>query len=297
MKKIKLPDLKDPENRFKVFLIVGAILVAGLFFFSAGITLSSNPTFCGKACHNMAPEWETWKKSSHAAVTCYSCHGDRNPIYFFRMKLLADPVGAVSSILNTYEKPINKDDEVSQHEIKLNRCLRCHSPAKRKFTPRLGLNVTSAMHMKHIRAGLRCTTCHNRITHLGAENYEPLKSEWKEAKGFKYKNFLTMKQGCFRCHSVNPAERDRETEKIIKNGKVPPKACTTCHNKDFKLPTGHNQLAWRSEHGPVAKSNFNYCFGCHDAGAKFDNKGKPWCTLCHDQDAVSGFKQQAALQH
>ncbi len=30
---IKMPDLKDPDTKFKVLLIVGAILVAGLFFF------------------------------------------------------------------------------------------------------------------------------------------------------------------------------------------------------------------------------------------------------------------------
>ncbi len=241
----------------------------------------------------MAPEWETWKKSSHSKITCYSCHGDRNPIYFFRMKLLADPVGAVSSILNTYEKPINKDNEVSQHEIKRNRCERCHTNDNRKFTFPKGIIMN---HKAHKKAGLRCTNCHNRITHLGAENYEPLKSQWKEARGFKYKNFITMKQGCFRCHSVNPAERDPETEKVIKNGKIPPKACTTCHNKYFNLPIGHSQPDWRSKHKDVARRDFSYCFGCHDAGAKFDNKGKPWCTVCHDDAKVASFKQQMAEQ-
>jgi len=289
--KLKLPDLKDENSRFKALLLLGAVAFLALFLFAVAMPLASNPTFCGKACHNMAPEWETWKKSSHAAVTCYSCHGSRNYVTFFKEKLLEDPIGAISSILDTYEKPINKEDEYSQTHLPANRCLRCHSPSKRKFTPRLGLNITSTMHLKHLDAGLQCTTCHNRITHLGAENYEPLKSEWEESKGFKYKNFLTMKQGCFRCHSGNANERNNETLAIIKNGKVPPKRCTTCHNSDFNLPKGHNQFDWRKKHGPVARQDFSYCFGCHDAGAQFDNNGKPWCTLCHDDPKVASFKQ------
>ena len=293
MFKIKLPDFKDPIIKFQATLIVGAIAVAGLFMVAAGITLSSNPTFCGKACHNMNPEYQTWMRSSHAKITCYSCHGDRSYVVFFRNKLLIDPIGAISSILNTYEKPINKDDELSQVEIQRNRCERCHDVYTRKFTYSRGIWMN---HQAHLAAGLRCTTCHNRITHLGAENYEPLKSEWPEAKGFKYKNFLTMKQGCFRCHSSNPAERNQETLAIITNGKTPPQACTTCHTKDFNLPTGHAETNWRTQHGAVAKQNFSYCFGCHDAGAKFDNNGKPWCTVCHDASKVASFKQQESAQ-
>jgi hypothetical protein len=274
-------------------LILGAIVVIILFFFASGLTLSSNPTFCGVACHNMNPEWQAWKKSSHAKVTCYSCHGDRSYIYFFRMKLFVDPIGAVSSILNTYEKPINKDNEVALHEIKRNRCERCHTNENRKFTFSKGIWMN---HEAHKQAGIRCTVCHNRITHLGAEQYEPLKSEWKEARGFRYKNFFTMKEGCLRCHSSNPAERDKEALELIENGKKPPTACTTCHTKDFDLPKGHDNPNWRTEHPTTAKQDFSYCFSCHDAGAKFDNKGKPWCTVCHDDVTVSKFKQQAALQ-
>jgi len=295
------PDFSDPDIRFKYLLYAGAFVVFGLFAFAAGLPLSSNPTFCGKACHNMAPEWETWKKSSHAKITCYACHGSRSYVVFFRNKLLVDPIGAVKSILNTYEKPINEHNHVSQEEITMDRCERCHANENRKFTFTRGIYMN---HEAHKEAGINCTICHNRITHKGAEEYEPIKS-WPETKEaakkegeekFEYKNFLTMKQGCFRCHSSSPENRDEETLKKIQNGKKPPTACTTCHTKDFDLPVGHGSNNWRTEHGAVARQNFAYCFKCHDAGAKFDNHGRPWCTLCHADDKVATFKQQLTAQ-
>lgn len=289
---IKLPNLKDPDTKFIAILSLGAVVVVALFLFAIAMPLASNPTFCGKACHNMAPEWETWKKSSHAAVTCYACHGDRNYVTFFREKLIKDPLGIFSQVLNTYEKPINKESEYSQADLPRERCERCHTNENRKFTFTKGIYMN---HEAHKAAGLQCSTCHNRITHLGAENYEPLKSEWEEAKGFKYENFLEMKEGCFRCHSANPAERNEETLKIIENDKTPPQACTTCHTKDFNLPSGHGQKDWRSNHGSVAKRDFTYCFSCHDGGAKFDNEGKPWCTVCHDSEKADSFKKQASI--
>jgi nitrate/TMAO reductase-like tetraheme cytochrome c subunit len=289
------PNGGNPARGFRLLLVVGAIAVFGLFFFAFAITIASNPTFCGVACHNMNPEWQTWKKSSHAAVTCYGCHGDRSYFTFFKEKIIMDPIGAVSSIRNTYEKPINKESEYSQTHLPANRCLRCHSPENRKFTSRRGLNITSKMHVKHLKAGLFCSTCHNRVVHSGAEKYEPLKSEWEEAKGFKYKDFLTMSDGCRRCHSRSTETRDPETLAQIKNGATPPSLCPTCHTPDFKLPNGHGKPNWSTDHGAEANRNFNYCFDCHDAGKKFDSNGKPWCTVCHDNSKVREFKQKAGL--
>lgn len=286
---MRLPDLRNPEARFRLLLYGGVISIIGLFAFAAGLPLSSNPTFCGKACHSQNPEYQTWKKSSHAKITCYACHGDTSPPVFLRNKLLIDSMGLFKEIFQSYEKPINAESKYSQEHLPAARCKRCHANENRKFTFSKGIYMN---HGAHDAAGIQCTVCHNRVVHKGAEEFEPLKSEWEEAKGFEYENFLTMKEGCFRCHSSNPDRRDEETYKKIKNGKKPPTACTTCHTEDFELPQGHGENAWRSNHGAVAQENFSYCFSCHDAGAQFDNEGKPWCTLCHDDSRVNSFKQQ-----
>jgi len=289
------PDFSNPDIKFKMQLYAGAGAIFMLLFISAVFPLASHPTFCGKACHNMAPEWESWKRSSHAQVTCYGCHVDQTLPALFKEKLTSGPKGMFNTVLNRYERPINPHSHYSQELLPMERCERCHSNQNRKFTFTRGIYMN---HEAHKDAGINCAVCHNRVAHKGAEDFEPLKS-WPEAKTlaeedgekqFRYKNFLTMKDGCFRCHSGSPASRNRETLALIKNGKEPPTACTTCHTSDFKLPEGHGEDGWRSSHGEVAKSNFAFCFGCHDAGAKFDNGGQPWCTRCHDLPKVEGFK-------
>lgn len=295
------PDFSEPNTRFRFLLYAGAGVVFLLFFMSAALPLASNPTFCGVACHSQNPEYQTWKKSAHSKVTCYACHVNISYAHLAKEKFIAGPLGIFSEITGRYEKPINAESHYSQESVPKERCERCHANENRKFTFTRGIYMN---HEAHNEAGINCTVCHNRIAHKGAEEYEPLKS-WPETKEaakkegeekFEYKNFLTMKQGCFRCHSGSPENRDEETLKKIQNGKKPPTACTTCHTKDFDLPVGHGSSSWRTEHESVAKQNFAYCFKCHDAGAKFDNHGRPWCTLCHGDDKVATFKQQLSAQ-
>jgi len=297
--RLKMPDLSNPNVRFRVILYLGAAAIFLILFISAAFPLASNPVFCGKLCHNMNPEYYAWQKSSHAKVTCYACHISPSYVQLFQDKLTAGPLGIIHTTLDNYEKPINAENEYSQEDLPMVRCERCHANENRKFTFTRGIYMN---HEAHKAAGIDCAVCHNRIAHKGAEDYEPLKS-WPEAKKlaeeegeerFHYKNFLTMKQGCFRCHSGSPESRNPETLAKIQNGKKPPTACTTCHTSDFDLPKGHGDVSWRAQHGAVAKENFAFCFSCHDAGAKFDNGGKPWCTLCHDPAKVSSFKQQQA---
>src|SRR3990172_6356496 len=250
--RLNMPDLSKPNARFRMMLYLGAVSIFALFFVAAALPLASNPTFCGKACHSQVPEWEAWKKSSHSQVTCYACHVNPSFPHLLKEKLVAGPIGIFNTVLDKYEKPINAQSHYSQQMLPMKRCERCHNNANRKFTFTSGIYMN---HNAHRAAGIDCTVCHNRIAHKGAEDYEPLKS-WPEAKElaeqegeekFHYKNFMTMKQGCFRCHSGSPESRDPETLAKIKNGKKPPTACTTCHTSDFPLPSGHGESGWRSE--------------------------------------------------
>jgi len=290
MSQQKEPRASGADRRLKILLYLGALVVVGLLLFPAVLALSSNPEFCGKACHSMNPEYQTWKKSSHARIPCYACHINISYLDLLKEKFIVGPEGILATINNSFEKPINASSEYSQKHTDKQRCLRCHSPENRRFTPRKGLNITSKMHLKHLDAGLDCATCHNRITHLGAEKYSPI-TVW--APNFKYKNFLTMREGCWRCHSENKRYRNEETLKLIKNGKKPPTSCNTCHNPDWNLKpsTGEynhnpvNGVPWRDgklRHGLVAKKDFNACTACHRRTATEKPNGLPNCTTtCH----------------
>lgn len=285
-----LPDDGNERNikRFRLLLLGGVAAIVGLFFTAITIPLSSNPAFCGQACHNMNPEYQTWKLSSHSKITCTACHVDPTIFGLAYEKTVEGPLGLLHTLKDEHEKPINEASHVSQEKLKAVRCERCHANENRKFTFSSGIFMD---HKKHNRAGIQCAVCHNRVTHLGAEEYEPLKSEWEEAKGFKFKNYLTMKDGCFRCHDSNKRNRDKHALELIKNEKTPPGACKTCHTAEFKkMPLGHGEPKWRDTHGAKAQENLKYCLTCHEAGMKFDNKGKPWCLTCHDEAKMAEFR-------
>lgn len=267
-----LRSLSDPNARLRLALYLGAVAIMGLFIMATLIPLSSNPGFCGRSCHRLNPEFRTWQKSSHANVPCYACHSNPSIINVLQDKLIAGPLHVVGTVVGEQAEPINPRSAYSQKSVPSERCLRCHSEENRTFTSRKGLNVTSKMHVKHLNNGLDCTTCHNRITHLNAEDYEPLKTS---KPGFKYKNFMTMRQGCWRCHSKDVNYRSGATLKVV-TGKKPPTRCGLCHNREWNLkPTvgeyNHNDVAgvpWRDgkrRHGYVAKRDFSICLGCHQA--------------------------------
>jgi nitrate/TMAO reductase-like tetraheme cytochrome c subunit len=216
------PNLK--RLRVLLYLAIG-LLVILIFILIIGIPLASSPSFCIKTCHLMNPEYQTWKRSSHSKIKCYACHVDDSYIGLSREKFIIGPRRAYLTITNSFKRPLNKNSDYSQKKMPSKRCLKCHEPSTRTFTTG-DLKITRQVIVKHLKAGLECTTCHNRLVHNKAERYEPIKS-WD--KNFKYKNFLRMKEGCWRCHSNNPKYRDEKVLKLIKNGAKPPTRCDTCH--------------------------------------------------------------------
>ena len=274
--------LQNKDFRFAALLYLGAFSVFLLFIMPVVLTVSSNPRFC-VACHSMNPEYQTWKRSSHAQISCYACHGSRSYGQLLFGKTFIDIQGPYKELTGRFEKPVNEHSHVSQESIPMERCERCHKNKNREFTFSTGIYID---HMAHKRAGINCTVCHNRVVHKGAEQFEPLKT-WDAE--FEYPDFLTMKQGCFRCHSTNPESRDHETMAKIQNGKVAPRACLTCHTGEFQLPVNHERPAWRSEHKRFARQDVENCMSCHSETAKFPNGREPWCTRCHDRDKVESI--------
>lgn len=257
---------KPPEEPFKKPLIAtkfllygGAAIIFILFLTAVAMPVFSNPTFCGKVCHSQTPSYEAWQKSSHAQITCYACHVEPGLFNLFKDKLTAGPMGVYFEITGNYEKPINAESKLSQEHMENEVCERCHDVETRKFTYSRGLIMN---HEPHLKAKLHCTTCHNRVAHLYITNYDK-----GEKKDHKYLNGMSMREGCFRCHSA-------QKPYTAPNGKKSPTACVTCHNKDAELPIGHGK-GWRIAHGGVARQDFNYCFRCHEKEVS--------CERCHEK--------------
>ena len=271
--------LRNRRQRLALGLYFGAFGIFLLFAIPVALSASSNPRFCA-VCHSMNPEYQTWKRSSHAAIPCYSCHGSRSSIHLLYDKAFFHIWTPFQELTGRFEKPVNAGDHVSQEVIPMERCERCHKNANRRFTFSEGIYIN---HMAHKEAGINCTVCHNRIVHKGAEEYEPLKT-WDP--DFEYPDYLTMKSGCHRCHSNSAESRDLETLAHVKNGKVPPRGCSVCHTQDFELPIDHELEDWRTEHQEFAMKDIEYCLSCHGETGPYANGKEPWCTKCHDREKV-----------
>lgn len=245
----------------------------------------------------MNPDYQSWRRSSHAAVQCVACH--RGIELFGVLPLPHYVVNAFKESGGNYRKPINSDSRYGATEVYNRECLKCHSPGNRSFTTTHGLKVNSKIHLKHLDASLRCTNCHNRVAHNGAEKFEPLIT-WIEKKynsqeslvgkrdpKFSYANNMRMRQGCWRCHKVGGKFVDvsgkvKTGPYQAANGAVAPTKCSTCHNKQWDIkPPGHkvknkDGVDWKSglNHGKVARKDFSSCQACHDKNT--------WCsTKCH----------------
>jgi hypothetical protein len=98
-----------PEGRRKLYFVGALTVVNGLIFVLSAqrlVAWTSEPTFCGTACHGvMEPEWETYHDSPHAHVACVQCHVGSGARHVVKAK--ADGLRQVWKTMNdSYERPV-----------------------------------------------------------------------------------------------------------------------------------------------------------------------------------------------
>jgi len=267
-------------NWMKVWLpwltIVGGILV---LLVASSVSIFSASSSC-IVCHEMEPDYNAWKKSTHQRVLCLSCHSPANNGVSFAFEELVLLREVFNHVTGLYTIPINKNSGLSKR-MGTEVCTRCHLLKQPTLTFDPGVKIN---HEAHRDEGIDCPVCHNRVVH-------------KNAGGFDYLNGLSMMEGCMRCHL--PGE-----VRALK-GEAAPTSCTTCHlNKNIAQqafgkpnPTAadfNNCDACHKLRDPNAVSQFKQsklfteatltCPSCHSAhlNKNFDPKPDPAkCNLCH----------------
>lgn len=218
-----------------VALFVALVLLAGDHF-------SSLPAVCG-ACHEMEPEVRAWRTSPHAAVGCYSCHGDPRPVYM-SLPAFADRASRLGGYVwaflrGTYRSPPRASFAGSEG-LPDKVCERCHRPER--TVTRDGIAID---HRAHAKRNMSCVSCHRRTAHPGV----------LREGGFE------LMEECFKCHGFSP--------KAKATGR-----CDRCHAKDFDLvPEWHRTSTWATrDHGGAAVAGRRRCGLCHERGL---------CDDCH----------------
>lgn len=272
--------LKEMDNAARMRLMLTLVVVEFVLIFAtlSAITITSQPSFCN-ICHEMRADVRAWKSSSHAEVTCYSCHSEGNLTAFLVHKV-ESLKEVYFHLTNEFEKPINGDGEYGW-KMSNEPCKRCHS-LNRRVTPHKGIIID---HLKHEQKSITCVTCHNRAGHptehmkgyVGEKKAEEAKvkiafkvgkEETASIESKPYEDRIKMRF-CMVCHTGEKGKGPRE--------------CETCHPPGFELkPEDHNNPDWlppqdrlqsvHAFHAKEAKARMADCLSCHQ---------QKFCVDCH----------------
>ncbi len=269
----------EPRFRLQSLLFVGGSIVLAGAFFAVAVPVVSNSSFCGRVCHSMNPQFQSWRRSSHADVGCDACHASSILTRRIAQKARVGFTNIKLEVTGGYRKPINARSTYSRRKELNANCLKCHSNDKEFGVKTAGMKIS---HKKHTNVGLDCANCHNRVAHSTADKYSPLK---KKKDTFKYKDFLTMSDGCWRCHQtggkfVDAGGKLHKGPFQAKSGSIAATGCSICHTTEWKdKPESHTasrgeQWARGLAHGEAARRDFGQCEGCHE-------KTVSCATTCH----------------
>ncbi|MDR4949457.1 NapC/NirT family cytochrome c [Neobacillus cucumis] len=237
-----------PRNHLKLIKIMTlTVLFLALFFAlgTFGLEASSSSSFCS-SCHEMKPEYYTWKASSHSEVECVSCHvqpGAKN--------IAKDKAEGITKVVeketNSYTAPIQMPKDIPNSA-----CEQCHDMSKRQVTSSGDLIIP---HDKHLAKDIKCTQCHSGVAHGKiSERNVTFKSDydkWDTSLGKSMMSDVTFTrpkmETCMECHEA----REISTE------------CKTCHTGGM-LPKSHKQSSFKtSDHGELANKDIDKCNKCH----------------------------------
>ncbi|NWQ39463.1 NapC/NirT family cytochrome c [Bacillus sp. EB106-08-02-XG196] len=237
-----------PRFRNRIFKIMTlTVLFLGMFFFVsfAGLKGTSSSEFCA-SCHEMKPEFYTWKASSHSEVDCVSCHIEPGLENLAKSKA-EGVVELYKKTTKTYTAPIRMPDEIPDSA-----CETCHNVSAREVTPSGDLIIP---HDKHKTEGVECIQCHSGTAHGKIADrkmtFQADYAKWDEKVGTAAMAEIEWirpdMDTCMECHKA----RKVTTE------------CTACHTTGM-VPESHKKGDFKlSTHGKQASTDLKDCNQCH----------------------------------
>lgn len=240
MPRISFAGLKDPAQRPRLILWVGAVTLVLAAVMVAAMGVTSTRWFCSEGCHKVQDDTIlAYQASPHSQVSCMACHMPvgSDPVTFVLHK--AEALGELYlTVTGNYSLPLNATSHYAL-AMDSSQCTQCHNLDLRTVTPSPGIIID---HKVHEENDVHCATCHNRVAHV--EDFElTLADPQTGDPNTKHADFMSM-TACFRCHTLEePA-----------GGPEAPGECSACHPSDFDLvpashqaddfyPKGHASLA------------------------------------------------------
>ncbi len=210
-----------------------------------GVESTSSSKFCS-SCHEMKPEFYTWKASSHSEVDCVQCHISPGAENFTKAK--ANGLMQVyKKKTNTYVAPIRMPKEIPDSA-----CERCHNINTRNFSVSGDLIIP---HDKHKAKDVECIQCHSGTAHGKISDrrmtFQADYDKWDDTVGTVAMSDLKFvkpdMESCMECHRA----RKVTTE------------CSACHTTGM-IPKSHKKEDFKlGTHGEQAATDLQKCNMCH----------------------------------
>lgn len=269
---------------FRKWLYIGAVAAGAIAIalLSMSVAVTASTYLCGQTCHVVNPQYQSWQRSSHAQVPCYRCHVGSSPIAWFEHVVIVQPANTFKWLKQEGAVPLNQSSGAAL-SMPNDRCMGCHNDTAKS---KVAAGRPRKRHIEHVAAGLSCVQCHNRVAHKNAERYQPLR---EEAPSFEYTDYLSMRSGCWRCHSTSASYRDDRLLDELGLAEFPATDCGPCHAgaapAPDSVPLDHTSPGWgRARHGRIAARDYGECLVCHPRRTADD--AVPDCAGCHNGIAM-----------
>jgi nitrate/TMAO reductase-like tetraheme cytochrome c subunit len=238
-----------PHPRSKLIKAMTITLFFLILFFSLGligVETTSSSSFCS-SCHEMKPEYYTWKASSHSQVDCVSCHTGSTKEDYAKAKVNG-LVQVYKKATQTYAAPIKMPDLIPDSA-----CEKCHNLSNRDVTPTGDIIIP---HDKHKEKEVECIQCHKGVAHGNISDrkmtFQTDYEKWDEKVGktaMEDMKFIKPDMAsCIDCHKA----RKVTTE------------CESCHTTGM-IPSSHKDKNFKTKtHGKEAKTDLKNCNMCHE---------------------------------
>jgi nitrate/TMAO reductase-like tetraheme cytochrome c subunit len=312
MKEEKEEPKSPPFLSGRLFKILTLTLFFIIVLFSVGflgLETTSSSKFCS-SCHEMKPEYYTWKASSHSEVDCVSCHTGTTKEDYAKAKANG-LVQVYKTATQDYIAPIKMPNQIENSS-----CEKCHNMSTRNVSASGDLIIP---HDKHKKEKVACIKRHSGVAHGKiAERKVTYRSDygkWNEKLGksiMSETKFLKPQMGtCVECHALRKVAN----------------TCETCHETTM-LPDNHKKVSFKTgDHGKIEPTELKNCDKCHSymskekyqpfekeksSYTKFINKEEPetkeasvtdyakvntFCKDCHSQRPASHKQDLFLMNH
>ncbi|MEH7298809.1 cytochrome c3 family protein [Neobacillus drentensis] len=247
-----------PRTRYKVYKYLTVALLFIVVFFSIGligVETTSSSSFCS-SCHEMKPEYYTWKASTHSEVDCVKCHIGSGTEEYAKAKANG-LLQVYRKATQTYTAPIRMPKEIPDSA-----CESCHDVSKRDVTASGDIIIP---HDKHKNKDIECIQCHSGVAHgkiadrkmTFQTDYQKWDSKTGKTAMADLKFIRPDMDTCIECHKARKVTNE----------------CSACH-KTGMIPKSHKEADFKTKtHGKQAAEDLKKCNQCHNEMSKVPLEG------------------------